>query len=191
MPRQALPPEPRHACALLNVPRDLAKALMPARLASDAAARYNGAASVAAPAGGRMKVTIPSQPGVGVMGPSFGGYALVAACLAWLAGIALHGAGPLDSLTGLGWLSVGACTAIVWLVTRVAAFRRPGIARGPLASRVPALLVLLCWFAFGAARGAWSDQANGPSAIARLAWRWRYAATSARSRWPSAAVGCW
>jgi ComEC/Rec2-related protein len=102
------------------------------------------------------------------MRPSFGGYALVAACLAWLVGTVLHGVGPLGSITVLGWLSLGICVAIVWLVVRISAFRRPDRPGSAPASNATALLVLLCWLAFGAARGVWADQADGATSIARL-----------------------
>jgi competence protein ComEC len=111
--------------------------------------------------------TPPPPPSAAVVRPSFGGYALVAACLAWLAGIVLRGAGPLSAVTWLGWLSISAAAAVTWMVARLSSIKRPHLAERALII-LPAVLVLVCWFALGAARAAWGAQIDGAASIARL-----------------------
>ena len=96
--------------------------------------------------------------------PLFGGYALVAVTLAWLAGIALRAVGPLPGIPALGWLAVAALA----ILAAVALVRR----RPPSAANVRRALlmgaVLLAALTLGAARTAWADPANDPDAISHL-----------------------
>jgi competence protein ComEC len=117
--------------------------------------------------------------------PLFGGYALVAACAAWLAGIAVWPVGPWQALATWVWLAVAAGCAGAALGLRLIA--RRGIAAGarphgnppsgPIGrtERLDAVqrwlvagLVLGCWVAFGAARAAWADPASDPNSVGAL-----------------------
>ncbi|HEV2239154.1 MAG TPA: DUF4131 domain-containing protein, partial [Ktedonobacterales bacterium] len=115
-----------------------------------------------------MSENAPPQPAANAMRPSFGGFALVGACLAWVAGIVMHGAGPLAGVTTLGWLCLGASAAVVWLALRIGAYRRPQQASALGSAAAIAVCLLVCWLALGAARGAWADQASAAATIARL-----------------------
>lgn len=96
--------------------------------------------------------------------PLFGGYTLVAVALAWLAGIAVRGVGPLPAIPALVWLVV-ATLAIVAAGTL-------SRLRPPSATNIwQALLmgaILLAALSLGAARTAWADPANDPHAISHL-----------------------
>ena len=62
--------------------------------------------------------------------PLFGGYALVAVTLAWLAGIALRAFGPLPGVPALAWLLIAALAVIIavalarWIPPSAAKTRR-------------------------------------------------------------------
>ncbi|HEU5348404.1 MAG TPA: ComEC/Rec2 family competence protein [Ktedonobacterales bacterium] len=96
--------------------------------------------------------------------PLFGGYALVAVTLAWIAGIALRPVGPLAAIPALVWLLIGLAACIAGLV--FARWHRStvsGIRRTLLAAAI-----ILCALAFGAARATWADPTNAPDAISHL-----------------------
>lgn len=112
--------------------------------------------------------TLPEQPTPLVAPhntrPLFGGYALIAVALAWLAGIALRSVGPLGAMSPVCWLLV----FLLALVAALALSRRltPSADGRRRAALVAA--ILLCALALGAARTAWSDPANDPRAISYL-----------------------
>jgi competence protein ComEC len=94
------------------------------------------------------------------MGPLFGGYALVAVALAWLAGIALRPVPPLAALPFWIWLAVAALAVLLGVASR-----RWGRDRcWPLLVAA----VLLAALALGGARAAWADPAADSSAISHL-----------------------
>lgn len=96
--------------------------------------------------------------------PFFGGYALVAVTLAWVAGIALRAVGPLSLLLPWVWLAAGA-PALVALVVLIQRRSARGGAGERLALMVAMLLLALL---FGAARATWADPASDPHAISYL-----------------------
>jgi beta-lactamase superfamily II metal-dependent hydrolase len=102
--------------------------------------------------------------------PVFGGYALVAAVVAWLAGIALRAAGPPAALEPLVWGLLAACCLLLacalWLVVRRLALARGG----PSAARyVLAAGFLACCLFLGATRAAAADPMREGAALAAMA----------------------
>ncbi len=95
--------------------------------------------------------------------PLFGGYALVAACAAWLAGITLRPAEPWTALGPWVWLGIAAGCGIAALGLYVVAHHRAAVLR-----LVVAGLILGFWLALGAARAAWADPASDPRSVAAL-----------------------
>jgi competence protein ComEC len=100
--------------------------------------------------------------------PLFGGYALVALCSAWLAGIVLRAAGPWSALTVWAWAGIAVACGLVVLATSLAA-RAVRPTHEAVAARVltTALLVGLC-MALGAARAAWTDPTSDPNSLIGL-----------------------
>jgi competence protein ComEC len=119
----------------------------------------------ASPASTSQSVIAPARP-------LFGGYALVAACAAWLAGIALRPAGPWVALAPWVWLGSAAACGCAALGTHLVARRWMAPATRPrmaMASRLlVAGLILGFWCALGAGRGAWGDPAADPRAVSAL-----------------------
>ena len=101
--------------------------------------------------------------------PLFGGYVLVAVALAWIAGIALRGAGPLDALPGSVWLVLAVIGAAVCIAAGFASRRLSAITTARMAALALAGSVLLCALALGAARAAFTDPATASDAVSRLA----------------------
>lgn len=96
--------------------------------------------------------------------PLFGGYALVAVTLAWLAGIALRALGPLADIPVLVWLLVGlAALSAALAFARWQTIPSIGGQRALLGG-----VILFCALALGAARTAWADPSNKPDAINHL-----------------------
>lgn len=85
--------------------------------------------------------------------PLFGGYALVAVTVAWIAGIALRSVGPLPLVLPWVWLIAGV-PALIFLFVLVQRRSLPEGAGGRFAL---ILAILLLALAFGAARAAWAD----------------------------------
>jgi competence protein ComEC len=101
--------------------------------------------------------------------PLFGGYALVSAVAAWLAGIALRGIGPLAGIAPLGWLALAGGTLLVWVGTALLG-RLTIVARAPRTIRALLMGGLLAFFvALGAARAASADPTTDPHAVSRFA----------------------
>ena len=96
--------------------------------------------------------------------PLFGGYALVAVTVAWIAGIALRSVGPLPLVLPWVWLIAGV-PALFFLFVLVQRRSLPEGAGGRFAL---ILAILLLALAFGAARAAWADPATDPHAISNL-----------------------
>ncbi|HEX5441127.1 MAG TPA: ComEC/Rec2 family competence protein, partial [Ktedonobacterales bacterium] len=96
--------------------------------------------------------------------PLFGGYALVAVTLAWLAGVALRAVGPLPDVPALVWLVIGALA----IITAVVVFR--WLPHSAKQTRRALLIgsILLAALALGAGRTAWADPANDPRAISHV-----------------------
>lgn len=101
--------------------------------------------------------------------PLFGGYVLVAVALAWIAGIALSGAGPLVALPGSVWLALAAISMALCIAAGFASRRLPSITTARIAAYALAGGVLLCALALGAARATFTDPAATPDAVSRLA----------------------
>lgn len=103
--------------------------------------------------------------------PLFRGYALVAACVAWIVGIAIGELRPLAPISPLAWAGsacVFAATGISlqwirfrWVLRRYPAFRRSMAA-------LVALLALAFWIALGAGRAAWAGMSNGAQPVSAL-----------------------
>ena len=121
--------------------------------------------------------------------PLFGGYALAAACAAWLAGIALRPAEPWTTLGPWVWLGIAAGCGMAALGLYVVARHRAAGSRPhgrpaagaqpnaptPQTDRLEAVLRLVVaglilgfWLALGAARAAWADPASDPTSVAAL-----------------------
>ncbi|HST90553.1 MAG TPA: hypothetical protein VLJ14_19430, partial [Ktedonobacterales bacterium] len=76
--------------------------------------------------------------------PLFGGYVLVAVALAWIAGIALRGVGPLGALPGPVWLALAALGAALCIAAAFASWRLPSITTARIVWLALAGGVLLC-----------------------------------------------
>ena len=106
----------------------------------------------------------------GAMRPLFGGYALVAGVVAWLAGIALRAFASAGAPTPGWWLILAAGCAVLAGALFVLARRWPPramFAHRMLRIALIALLVGL-WLALGAARAAAADLTSDPHSIAAL-----------------------
>src|SRR5690242_15242570 len=93
--------------------------------------------------------------------PLFGGYALVALVIAWLAGIALRQVGPLAGLGVPVWLGVALGAGGLWLVAGLLGHAMSG-RRGRAAVIWRGVLIvgmLVCAAALGAARATAADPA--------------------------------
>ncbi len=127
-----------------------------------------------------MSVTPAPAVGGAPSGVAFGGYALVAFVLAWLAGIAFYGAVSAVALVD-PWVWIGvalACGALAlgaWLLTRryssISTSTAPAhmLNWRPILSAAPLVALLGIWLALGMARAAWSDPARDPLSIGRYA----------------------
>jgi competence protein ComEC len=119
----------------------------------------------------RVAPTAPSPTAVTAR-PLFGGYALVAACAAWLAGIALHKAGPFATIGTLAWavlaLGCGAYAAALFFAARFAGTKARGQRIQHALELLVTLAIVVFWLALGAARATWGDPASDPRSVARL-----------------------
>lgn len=107
--------------------------------------------------------TQPSAPR-----PLFGGYALVAVVVAWLAGIALRALGPLAALNATAWLIPAGGAALLGLAAALLGRRNQAAALSPWPRALLAVGMLGCFVALGAARAAAADPTNDPHSVARL-----------------------
>jgi competence protein ComEC len=96
--------------------------------------------------------------------PLFGGYVLVAWTLAWLLGIALQAIDPIESISPVAWMLVGA----VALAFATALARWQSSSADPRGRVMLLAAILLAALTFGGARAAWSDPANDPHAVSHL-----------------------
>ncbi len=100
---------------------------------------------------------------------AFGGYVLVAAVVAWLSGIALQGAGPLDALEPVAWGTLAVlCLVFAWGAYIV---RRLALARGgsPASRYVLIGGILACCLFLGAIRAAATDPYRDGASLVALA----------------------
>ena len=96
--------------------------------------------------------------------PLFGGYALLAVTLAWLAGIAVRALGPLPGVPALAWLLIAALS----IAFAVASYRLAPLSAESIRRALLMAAILLAAMTLGAARTAWVDPANDPRAISHL-----------------------
>lgn len=96
--------------------------------------------------------------------PLFGGYVLVAWTLVWLGGIALQSIGPIESISPMSWLLMGAVA--IAIATTLARWRSGSA--GPRGRAMLLAAIMLSALAFGGARAAWTDPANDPHAVSHL-----------------------
>jgi hypothetical protein len=101
---------------------------------------------------------------------AFGGYVLVAAVVAWLAGIAVRAAGPFAALEPVVWGTLAAlCLALAWSVSLVV--RRAALAPGGSSAAQYVLIVgfLACCLFLGATRAAAADPFREGAALVAMA----------------------
>src|SRR5260370_33170782 len=109
-----------------------------------------------------------SPPAIVVTRPLFGGYVLVAACAAWLGGVAVQRAGPLAAWAPWIWLIGAASSVLVWAVLQLGWRGRVSSRAQRALGLATAAALLGFWLALGAGRSAWSEVASGPRSVAML-----------------------